>query len=277
MATITAKDVNELRKITGSGMMDCKKALVEAEGNLEAAIDILRKKGEKITAKRADRDANEGAVFADSSDTVAVLVELNSETDFVARNEDFQNLGKNAANLALTSNAADHAALMALNMEDGRSVSEHVTDAIGRIGEKIQIGSYSILTGDAVTTYIHPGARVGVSIAFEGTGGADMTVVGKDLAMQIAAMKPLGIDSDDVDQAILDKEMEIARDKAREDGKPENILDRIAEGTVKKFLKLNTLLQQDFVKDTSKTVGQYLKGAVPGAKVKAFKRLQIGQ
>jgi elongation factor Ts len=276
MATITAKDVNELRKITGSGMMDCKKALVEAEGDLEAAIDILRKKGEKITAKRADRDANEGAVFAQNSDTVAVLLELNSETDFVARNDDFVSLGNGASELALANKAADHASLLTMNMGDGRSVNEHMTEAIGRIGEKIQIGSYSIVEGEAVTTYIHPGARVGVSIAFTGTGGADMSVIGKDLAMQIAAMKPLGINPEDVDQTVIEKEMEIARDKARQEGKPDNILDRIAEGTVKKFLKLNTLLQQDFVKDTSKTVGQYLKESAPGAKVKAFSRLQIG-
>ncbi|MEM6273165.1 MAG: translation elongation factor Ts [Bacteroidota bacterium] len=277
MATITAKQVNELRKITGAGMMDCKKALVEANGDIEEAIKILRKKGQKVSEKRADREANEGSVFTTQTDTSAVLVAVGCETDFVARNDDFKNLGASIANLALSSGAADLAALTALKMEDGRSVSEHVTDAIGKIGEKIEIGSYALVTGDAVVTYVHPGARVGVAVAFTGVGDADIAVVGKDVAMQIAAMKPLGVDEGDVDPAVISREREIARDRAIQDGKPENILDRIADGTIKKFLKLNTLVNQEFVKDTSKTVGQYLKEANPDLKVKTFSRLQIGQ
>ena len=277
MATITAKDVNKLRKMTGSGMMDCKKALVEAEGDIEKAIDILRKKGEKVSAKRADREANEGSVFAAQNDQSAVLVAIGCETDFVARNDDFQGLGKTVADLALSNGAADLAAVNAMGMADGRPVSDHITDAIGKIGEKIEISNYAHVTGEAVVTYIHPGARVGVTVAFENVGGADIATVGKDVAMQIAAMKPIGIDENDVDASVTEKEMEIARERALAEGKPEKIIDRIAEGVVKKFLKLNTLVNQDFVKDGSKTVGQYLKEANPDLKVKAFSRLQIGQ
>ncbi|HHG84612.1 MAG TPA: elongation factor Ts [Bacteroidetes bacterium] len=275
MATITAKDVNELRKATGSGMMDCKKALVEAEGNLEKAIDILRKKGQKVAEKRSGRDANEGAVFAFGSDTAAALVELNCETDFVARNEDFQEMGATIAELVLKANPATMEDLIALSMGES-TIGESMTNAMGKIGEKISVGSYSVASADRVVTYIHPGARVGVSVAFTGVGSEDIATLGKDVAMQIAAMKPVAVDKDDVPAEIVEKEKEIARDKARAEGKPEAILDKIAMGTVNKYYKLHTLLNQDFVKDTSKTVRQYLKEANPDLKVKSFSRLQLG-
>lgn len=276
MATITAKDVNELRQITGAGMMDCKKALEEADGDREKAIDILRKKGQKISEKRQDRDANEGAIFAYGNNNAAALIQLNCETDFVARNDDFQGLGRDIVTKAFEAKAADLEALLALPL-DTRAVADHLTDAMGRIGEKIAVRNYSRVEGDRVTTYIHPGARVGVIVAFEGVGSEDIETIGKDIAMQIAAMKPVAVDESGVAQSVIDRELEIARDRAIAEGKPANIVDRIAEGTLKKFYQSSTLLAQEFVKDSSKTVQQYLKEKNPNLKVKGFSRLQLGE
>lgn len=273
---ITAAQVNELRKLTGAGMMDCKKALVEAEGDTEKAVEILRKKGQKVSAKRSDREANEGAIFAVSADNNGFMVELGCETDFVARNEAFQALGNSILEVAASSQPADAEALKGLPLSEGRTVGESLTDAMGRIGEKIEIKNYAHLTGDQVVPYIHPGARVAVLVAFEG-GEGDLSEPGKNVAMQVAAMKPVGVDEGDVDDSILAKEREIGIEQARAEGKPEKILDRIADGKVKRFLKDNTLLHQQYVKDGSKTVAQYLKESAPGAKVKTFKRFQLGQ
>ncbi|MCB0835813.1 MAG: elongation factor Ts [Bacteroidetes bacterium] len=276
---ITAKDVNKLRQQTGAGMMDCKKALVEAEGDFEKAIDILRKKGQKVAAKRADRDANEGAVFISLSDdnSYAVLIELNCETDFVARNDDFQTLGETIANIALSNKPENLEALLDLNMEDGRPISGHLTDAIGKIGEKIGVSKFESISGEIVVPYIHPGARVGVAVAFNGAND-NVETVGKDVAMQIAAMSPIAINEDGVAQNIIDRELEIGREQALAEGKPEQIIDKIAQGKLKKYFKENTLLHQDFVKDTSKSVGQYIKEELGGgATVVDFKRLQLGQ
>lgn len=277
MANISAKDVNRLRQATGAGMMDCKKALVEAEGDFDKAIDLLRKKGQKVSAKRADRDASEGAVFVATNDagTEATLIQLNCETDFVARNEDFQNVGNTIVSLAQAQKPADLAALMALDLE-GATVEATLTDAMGRIGEKLEIGSYSNISGDAVVTYIHPGARIGVAVAFNGAEG-EVETTGKDVAMQIAAMNPVAIDENGVDPALIEKEREIGMEQARNEGKPEQILEKIAMGKVKKFLKDNTLVNQEFVKDTSVTVAQYVKNTLgKEASVADFKRIQLG-
>ena len=274
---ITAKEVNRLRQATGAGMMDCKKALTEAEGDFDTAIEILRKKGQKVSAKRADREAKEGAVFIAESNNggEAALIELNCETDFVARNDDFQNLGSSIATLALNEKPADVEALKALNL-DGSSVSETLTDAMGRIGEKLDVSKYALISGDQVVSYIHPGSRVGVVVAFEGTNG-DVSAVGKDVAMQIAAMKPVAVDKDGVSQAVIDKEIEIGMDQARQEGKPEQIVEKIAKGKLNKFFKENTLLNQDFVKDTSKTVGKYIEESLgKDVKVKGFELLVLG-
>jgi elongation factor Ts len=179
MATITAKDVNELRQITGAGMMDCKKALEESGGDREAAIDILRKKGQKISEKRSDRDANEGAIFAYGENSAAALIELNCETDFVARNEDFQGLGRSIVEKAFAAKAGNLEALLALPLQDDRAVADHLTDAMGRIGEKIAVRNFALAEGDRVITYIHPGARVGVIVAFNGVGAEDIQAVGR--------------------------------------------------------------------------------------------------
>jgi len=272
---ITAKQVNELRKATGAGMMDCKKALVEAEGDFDKAVEILRKKGQKVSSKRSDREANEGSVFAYSEGGKAALIELNCETDFVARNEDFVAMGEQLVKTAFDASPADLTAFLALEV-DGRPVSDHLTDAMGKIGEKISVSKYETLEADGVVTYIHPGGRVGVGVAFTGIDGVDIDTVGKDVAMQIAAMKPVALDKDDVPQAIVDQELKIGREQALAAGKPEAILDKIAQGKLNKFFKENTLLNQEFVKDTSKTIAQYLKEANPDLKVKAFSRLQLG-
>ncbi|MEL6673678.1 MAG: translation elongation factor Ts [Bacteroidota bacterium] len=275
---ITAQDVNKLRKATGAGMMDCKKALVEAEGDFDKAVEILRKKGQKISAKRSDREANEGAIFvaANAEGSQAFLIELNCETDFVARNEDFQALGNGIAALAIAENAADLEALKALPF-DGSTVEGSLTDAMGKIGEKLTLSKFEKVSGDKVVTYIHPGARVGVAVAFSGVDGQDVTAVGKDVAMQVAAMNPVAIDEDGVDPSVVQKEIEIGMEVARNEGKPEAIVEKIARGKLGKFFKENTLLNQGFVKDTSKNVKQYIKDELGAdVSVNEFKRLQLG-
>lgn len=275
---ISAKDVNKLRQATGAGIMDCKRALTEADGDFDKAIEILRKKGQKVSAKRADREATEGAVFIKKSadGNKAVLIQLNCETDFVARNDDFQTLGTQIAELAESQAPADMAALKALTI-DGRTISEHLVDMIGKIGEKIDVGSYEVIAGEGVVTYLHPGARIGVAVAFAGANGGDTEAVGRDIAMQIAAMNPVGIDKDDVSEDIVEREMRIGKEQAIQEGKPEHIVEKIAMGKLNKYFKDNTLLNQDFVKDTSKTVKQYIKDTLGAdAKVAAFKRVQLG-
>ncbi len=255
--------------------MDCKKALEQADGDREKAIDYLRKKGQKIADNRQDRDANEGSIFVEHSDKTAVVIELNCETDFVARNDYFQGLGQGIARVAFGNNPANTDALLAMPL-DGRAISEHLTEAMGKIGEKIQVRTYLRLDGDRVVTYVHPGARVAVAVAFDNVGSEDIAAIGKDVAMQIAAMKPVAVDSSGVSPEIVAKELEIARDRAMAEGKPEAILDKIAQGVLQKYFKDNTLLAQEFVKDTSKTVAQYLKEANPNLKVRAFSRVQLG-
>lgn len=278
MATITAADVNKLRQTTGAGMMDCKKALVEAEGDFEKAIELLRKKGQKIAANRQEREAKEGSIFvkANADSTAVAMIELNCETDFVAANHDFIALGNDVVALAEAERPANLEALKALLMGDGRSVSEHLTDTIGKIGEKIDVSKYALLEGDVVINYIHPGAKVGVLVALAGAAG-EVLVAGRDIALQIAAMNPVGIDKDDVDSDIIAKEIEIGKEVARNEGKPEAMLEKIAQGKLNKFFKDNTLLNQEFIKDNSKTIAQYMKETLGSdARVLSFKRMQLG-
>ncbi len=259
-------------------MMDCKKALVEADGDFDKAVELLRKKGQKVSANRADREAKEGAVFiqANEYNTEAFLIELNCETDFVARNDDFQALGEAIAQTAERQTPADLAALKQLPIE-GKAIEEHLTEAMGKIGEKIDVSTYERVKGDSVVTYIHPGARIGVAVAFTGKTDKGVDAVGKDVAMQIAAMNPVAINEDGVDPSIIEKEIEIGKDQARNEGKPEQILEKIAQGKLKKFFRDNTLLNQDFVKDTSRNVAQYIKDELgPDIAVTDFKRVQLG-
>ncbi len=278
MATITAKEVNELRQKTGAGMMDCKKALVEADGDFEKAIENLRKKGQKIAANREEREAKEGSIFIKSNadNTGAAMIVLNCETDFVAKNTDFVGLGENIVALAENTRPADLEALKALAMPDGRSISEHLTDAMGKIGEKIDVSKYALLQAESIVNYIHPGARVGVLVALSGANG-DIQGAGRDIAMQVAAMKPVAVDKEDVDPTIIAKEIEIGMEIARNEGKPEAMLEKIAQGKLNKFFKDNTLVNQEYVKDNSKTIAQYMKEKLgANAKVLSFVRMQLG-
>jgi len=275
---ISAKEVNRLRQTTGAGMMDCKKALVEAEGDFDKAVEILRKKGQKVSAKRADREAKEGAVFIQTNEAgnEASLIELNCETDFVARNDDFQSLGAEIATLAQEKGAADPSALKALEF-GGSTVEGALTEAMGRIGEKLDVSKLERVTGDQVVTYLHPGGRIGVAVAFTQADADKVAAVGKDVAMQIAAMNPIAIDKDGVAQDVIDKEIEIGKEQALAQGKPENIVEKIAMGKLNKYFKDNTLLNQEFVKDTSRTVSKYIKDELgKDATVTAFKRVQLG-
>lgn len=274
---ITAQEVNKLRQMTGAGMMDCKKALVEADGDFDTAIEILRKKGQKVSASRADRATNEGSVFVktNAEGSEGVIIGLGCETDFVAKNEEFQALGQEIVDTAFNENPADLNSLLGLKLGD-LSVQEKITELIGKIGEKIEVTAYERLNGEAVVAYIHAGSKLGVLVAMSGVNGSDVAQAGRDVAMQIAAMSPIAVDRDDVDPEVIEKEKEIGREQARQQGKPENILDKIAEGKVNKFLKDNTLLNQAFVKDNSLTIAKYLDSVQSGLNVAKFTRVKIG-
>lgn len=274
---ITAQEVNKLRQMTGAGMMDCKKALTEANGDFDAAIDLLRKKGQKVSASRSDRETTEGAVFVRTNDnnTEGVLVALGCETDFVAKNEEFQALGKSILDTAVSKAPASTEALKAEKVGD-QTIEEKIIELVGKIGEKIEIVAYEVLNAEAVVAYIHAGNKLGVLVGLNGANGADVSNAGKDVAMQIAAMNPVGVDKNDVDPSIVQREIEIGREQAKAEGKPEAMLDKIAEGKLNKFYKENTLLNQAFVKDSSMTIAKYLDSVNRGLTVTAFKRIAIG-
>ena len=274
---ISAQDVNKLRKMTGAGMMDCKKALQEANGDFDAAVTILRKKGQKISSKRADRATTEGAVFINETEdaTQATLIALNCETDFVAKNEDFVNLGQAVLKTATDSAPADLAALKALAI-DGRSIDEHLTDLMGKIGEKIEVSSFEQVKADKVASYRHANGKIGVLVALNGGNSDDVAQVGRDIAMQIAAMRPVSVDESGVPEDVKQREIEIGKEQARSEGKPENILEKIAMGKLNKFYKENTLLHQQFVKDNSKNIKQVLADVSKDLKVDTFKLVVIG-
>ncbi len=269
---ITAADVNKLRKITGAGLMDCKKALVESNGDIDAAIDYLRKKGQKVAAKRADREATEGVVIAVTNDSAdhGVVLNLSCETDFVAKNEKFIDFAKELADVALNNNISDKNSLLQFQ-SNGLTIQEKLMEQVGKIGEKIEVSAFETVEANYVVPYIHANYKVGVLV------GLNRSAEGvKDVAMQIAAMKPVAIDESDVPADVIAKEMEIGREKALAEGKPDHIVDKIAEGTVKKFMKENTLLNQQFVKDGSKTVKAYLKEIDGDLAVTDFKRVALG-
>ena len=275
---ITAADVNKLRQETGAGMMDCKKALTEANGNFDEAKAILRKQGQKIADKRADNATAEGIVLAhvNHDSTNGKVIAVACETEPVSKVPDFQNLAMAIMSTAVATNAADKTALLATPQADGRSLQDHVTDLMGKIGEKIDVISYENITAEKVVTYIHSTGKLGVLVAMKNVGEADITEVGRDIAMQIAAMKPVALDKDGVDASIVEKEIEIGREQARAEGKPEAMLDKIAMGKLQKFYKDNTLLNQEFVKDTSMTIAQLLNKTSKGLTVSEFKRVAIG-
>ncbi len=274
---VTAKEVNELRKTTGAGMMDCKNALVEANGEFETAIDILRKKGQKISAKRADKDASEGSVFVvtNSDSTEGFLIALNCETDFVAKTDGIVELGNNLINAISSASVDSTEEIGGLTLSDGRTATDHITDLMGKIGEKVEITSYVKVTGEAVVPYIHANAKLGVLVSLKGATGDNVIEAGKDVAMQIAAMNPVAVSEDEVPADVIEREKAIGREKAIQEGKPEKIIDKIAEGTVKKYLKEATLLNQLFVKDSSKSIAQFLQSVDSSLTVESFKRINI--
>ncbi len=275
MATveISAKDVMKLRTQTGAGMMDCKKALAEADGNFETAIDILRKQGQKLANKRADRDATEGFVFAKSSadNKKAFIIVLNCETDFVAKNESFGNLVAQFADAALAANATTLEQVLALPFGDV-TIGEKVIEQVGVIGEKLEISYFEAVQGEQVYSYNHPGNRTAAILAVN--VAVDVEVV-KNVAMQIAAMNPVSIDKGDCPQSVIEKEIEIAKELLRQEGKAEDMIDKIAQGKLTRFFKDSTLLNQDFIKDNKQTVGQYLKSVNKDLTVIAFKRYSL--
>ena len=275
---ITAQEVNKLRQMTGAGMMDCKKALVESDGDFDKAIEILRKKGQKVSANRADRQTNEGTVFVQTSDDgkISVVVALGCETDFVAKNEDFKKIGDEILKVAFDVKPANVDDLKAQKVGD-LSVGEKITELVGKIGEKIDIVTLEILEGEKVVPYIHAGSKLAVLVALKGANGVEVADAGKDVAMQIAAMRPVAVDKDGVDASVIEQELKIGREQAIAEGKPEKIIEKIAEGKLNKFFKENTLLNQAFVKDNSMTVGKYLDTVNKGLTVESFKRVSVSQ
>jgi elongation factor Ts len=275
--TVTAAQVNELRNLTGAGLMDCKKALTESQGDVQKAIDFLRKKGAKVAELRAGRAASEGVVVAKTTadNKRGVVVYLSCETDFVAKNEDFRQLAESIAELALNSNVQSLDALLAAEL-NGTVIKGLLQEKVSAIGELIDISSFEVLAGESIVAYNHMGNKIGVLVALNQPLTDAIAAVGKDVAMQIAAMNPAAVDAAGIAPEVLEREKAIAREKAVAQGKPENILDKIADGAANSFVKENTLLTQPFVKDASKTVAQVLGQASSGLTVTGFKRAALG-
>jgi elongation factor Ts len=274
MANISAADVAKLRRVTLAGMMDCKKALEEADGNFDKAIEIIRKKGQAVANKRSDREATEGVVLsrvAQNGKFGAIIV-LNSETDFVAKNADFIALANKILDIALDKKPSNLDELKALPLE-GATIGEKVVEYIGIIGEKLDLSYFDKIEAEQVQAYIHPGNKLATLVGFT-KAGLDLQVY-KDIAMQIAAMNPVAVDKENVPQNVINQELEIGREQARRDGKPEEMLDKIAQGKLTKFYKESTLLNQDFVKDNKMTIKQYLQSVSKDLTVTEFKRYSL--
>lgn len=274
MVKVTASEVNKLRKTTGAGMMDCKKALVEANGDFDSAIEILRKKGQKVAAKRADRESSEGVAIAISNkeNTTAVGIVLACETDFVGKNADFVQLAHKIAEIGLTCNSKED--LLKASLGE-MSVEEKLIEQTGVIGEKIQINDFARIDANYVGTYIHAGNKISSLVGFSEKAD-NIEVAGKDIAMQIAAMNPIALDENSVDAMVIEKEIEIAKDQLRAEGKPEEMLDKIAQGKLKRFFKDNTLVHQAFIKDSKVSVSQYLSSYNNDLTITSFNRVSIG-
>ena len=274
MAEIKAADVAKLRKTTGAGMMDCKKALQESDGNFDKAIEIIRKKGQAVANKRADKEASEGVVLARTSDDskTGVMIVLNCETDFVSKNEDFVKFANGILDLAAEKTPSGLDELKSLEMS-GKIVADAVTEQVGVIGERMELSFYSKIDAMQVTTYIHPGNQLASMVGLN--QNVSDSQAGKDVAMQVAAMNPVAVDKENVSQETIDKEIEIGKEQARREGKPEQILEKIAMGKLNKFFKENTLLNQDFVKDNKKSVRQYLQETDKDLSVTGFVRFGL--
>jgi elongation factor Ts len=279
-ATITAADINKLRQTTGAGMMDCRKALVESDGDFEKAIDYLRKKGQKVAALRSDREAKEGVIIATTTpdNKTGFIITLACETDFVAKNSDFIAFAQSIAAVALKKNIKSLEELLAAQL-DGAAVSDKINDQVAKIGEKVQLARFERVDAEGVAAYIHGAYRMGVLVGLSKNTPAVLEA-GKDLAMQIAAMNPVAVDPDSVPAEVVAREKAIVTDQIKNDpkmaGKPDEMIDKIAVGKLNAFFKENTLTAQAFVKDASKTVGDYLKGVDATVKITQFKRVQLG-
>jgi len=273
MSGITATEVSRLRKVTGAGMMDCKNALQESDGDFNKAIEIIRKKGQAIANKRADREAREGVVIAktNNNDTKGAIVVLNCETDFVAKNDSFVKFAESILDKAISENPDSLEDLKKLKIE-GKTINDKVTEQIGIIGEKLTLSYYDKIESRQVIPYIHPGNKLATLV---GLNKVTDVQVGKNLAMQVAAMNPVAVDKDDVPPEIIENEKEIGREQARQEGRPENILDKIAEGKLNKFFKESTLLNQDYTRDNKKTIRQYLQESDSELKVTGFIRYSL--
>ena len=273
MGKITASEVNDLRKISGAGIMDCKNALVEANGDTEIAIEILRKKGQKVAAKRADRDSSEGAAIAKASDdsTNGIIISLNCETDFVAKNENFISLANELAELALNHNSIDEFLNSSI---DSMTVSDKLIQQTGVIGEKLVIGSFEKISASYVGKYIHAGNKIATIVGFS-SSVQGIEEASKNVAMQVAAMNPIALDENGIDQKTIDKEIEIAKDQLRQEGKPEAMLENIAKGKLKRFFKDNTLVNQDYIKDNKQSVSSYVKSINSDLTITDFKRVSL--
>ncbi|KAA6333940.1 Elongation factor Ts [termite gut metagenome] len=269
---VTMADITHLRKMTGAGMMDCKNALTESDGDFDKAVEIIRKKGQAVAAKRSDRDASEGCVLAKADGKYAAILALKCETDFVAKNADFIALTTQILDLAIANKSADIEAVKALSV--GKStVADAVTDRSGITGEKMELDGYSFVEGETTAVYIHPGNKLATIVALN-QASVD-TQIAREVAMQVAAMNPISVDSASVPADILAREKEIAADKARQEGKPENMIARIAEGRISKFYKESCLLEQEYVKDEKLTIAQFLNNHSKGLTVTAFKRFTL--
>jgi elongation factor Ts len=274
---ITAQDINKLRQLTGAGMMDCKKALTEAQGDIDKAIEFLRKKGQKIAAARAGKDTTEGFALAGVNETsdYGTIIALGCETDFVAKNDLFQQIAQQILSLALTQRPSTLEDLKELQI-DGLTVQERITELVGKMGENITLNAYETLTSEVVVPYLHTGNKLAVLVGLQGAKGEQVISAAKDVAMQIAALNPIAIDKDGISSSIVEQELAIAREQAIREGKPEAMLDNIAQGRLNKFFKDNTLINQAFVKDNSLTVAQYLSKIATGLTIKDFKRVLVG-
>jgi elongation factor Ts len=274
--TVSATDVNKLRQHTGAGMMDCKKALEESNGDFDEAVSYLRKKGAKVSSKRADKEANEGRVEALTTEDrkTGVIIAANCETDFVAKNDDFTHFVKQAAQAALDHKPNDVEALKSATV-DGTTVSTMLEDQMAKIGEKITLSTYHLLEGEYVEGYNHFGNQIGVLVAFNKSGD-HIVQPAQDIAMQIAAMGAMAVDRDGIPEDAVNQELEVAKEQIRQEGKPDHLVDKIAQGKLNKFYKENTLLEQEFVKDSEKTVKDFLAEVDSDLKITDFRRIAIG-
>ncbi len=275
--SISAADVNKLRQATGAGMMDCRKALTESGGDFEKAIDYLRLKGQKVAANRSDRDAKEGVAvaLANPENTYGIALHVSAETDFVSKNQEFMDFSNELAKIALENKPADIEALKALKMGDA-TIADRLLEMVAKIGEKIDVARFESISAETVVPYIHGNFRIGVLVGMNQPKSDAVIAAGRDVAMQIAAMNPLGLDENSIAPEVIEREKALAVEQIVAEGKPADMAEKIAAGKMNKFFKENTLVNQPFVKDNGVTIAQYLTNVAKGLEVTAFSRVALG-